>query len=159
MSSRNQDLDEKIEGTRLMIILREVLCLIIVPNDSLEVVAPDESVYKDQGYGEFIGFYDWLRNSEDQIIGVRFFPFEDLAFLYGLARRLDYVSIDETGKGLDIYLSNDRDVDESFSNDQAFGGNRLFSSGEGDYALTFLIPEGLARSDIGWGSDRDVDYP
>ena len=37
--------------------------------------------YRDANFGQWTGFYDWLRDSKEQVLGVRYWPFEDTEFL------------------------------------------------------------------------------
>jgi len=41
--------------------------------------------YRDQGYGDWTGFYHWLRSAPDTVIGVRYWPFENTRFLADLS--------------------------------------------------------------------------
>lgn len=81
--------------------------------------------YEDSQLGDFIGFYDYLRNSEGEILGVRMIPFEDCGFL-------------ETE--LNLFASSGEDVDESKSDDQLFTDNKLYKSRNGSILITFLAP-------------------
>ncbi len=81
--------------------------------------------YKDSGSGDFIGFYDYLRNSADEILGVRFFPFEDENF---------------AEQEINLFASKDRAIDENKSDDQQFGDNKLYKSRNDSLLLTFLAP-------------------
>lgn len=81
--------------------------------------------YEDSGLGDFIGFYDYLRNSAGNILGVRFLPFEDCGF-------------SETE--INLIASPDENVDESKSDDQLFTDNKLYKSRNGSILITFLAP-------------------
>lgn len=88
--------------------------------------------YRDADIGDFIGFYDFLRNSAGEILGVRFFPFEDCDF---------------AEKELKMFVSPNQNYDESKSDDQLFGDNKLFKSKNGRILLTFLAPTEKFASD------------
>jgi hypothetical protein len=103
--------------------------------------AYDASQYEDQGFGDFTGFYDWLRNSEGSVIGVRYLPAHELDFLCNAVADLPYVEVDWKIKSIALYFSDDRGVDESTSNDQEFGDNKLFKSASGTFALSFNVSQ------------------
>jgi len=86
---------------------------------------------------DFTGFYDWLRTSEGEILGVRYSPFEGCADeLLETGRRLEYTQVEDQ-RSLLIFFSERRTVDTQRSVNQDFGGNRVFVSVEHLYALTF----------------------
>ena len=133
------------------------LCLIVVFRDTLALsVAPscpeasfeyDNVAYEDQGFGDFTGFYDWLRNRERSVIGVRYLPADELDFLCNAVEGLPYASVDWRIRSIELYFSESRNVDESISNDQAFGDNRLFKSATGTFCLSFNVSEVIQSFD------------
>jgi len=88
--------------------------------------------YEDTGFGDFIGFYDYLRDTAGEVLGVRFFPFEDLDF---------------AENKINLFASAKKDVDESKSDDQLFVDNKLYKSKNGKLLLTFLAPTENFASD------------
>ena len=112
--------------------------------------------YRDQGYGDWTGFYDWLRSAPDSVIGVRYWPFENTRFLADVVCSLPYVKVPEDGSCLEIYFSRGR-VQARASDDQSFGSNRIFCSEEGGWAISFDTTGlsatevlSLARTDAEW---------
>src|ERR1700691_4567426 len=47
--------------------------------------------YRDAGFGGFTEFYDWLRNSCDEVLGVRYYLCSDTDFLFGYAQEKNYM--------------------------------------------------------------------
>jgi len=131
------------DGPYLFLLLRSRLGLHYHPGPLSKLFVFEGIRYFDQGYGSFLGFYDWLRNSEHRVLGVRYFPFEEFEFLFEITKQLDYVDLDPAGRWLDIYFSSDRKVLESISDDQDFGGNTILRSEDGHYALSFFAPDEL----------------
>ena len=97
------------------------------------------TIFRDSGAGDWLGFYDWLRGSDDAVIGVRQYvdpdPMVD-RILLELSR--DDVIVDEKARSVEIFFSRGRDYDVLKSADQDFGGNRLFVGDDGSILLTFL---------------------
>jgi len=86
-----------------------------------------ERLYKDQGYGDWTGFYDWLRKDSDRIVGVRYCPFEATEFLIETVARLEYVVIPERKRCIEVYFSiPSPGADPRKSDDQTFGSNKIF---------------------------------
>jgi hypothetical protein len=93
--------------------------------------------YTDQGYGDFTGFYDWLRTPRGLVIGVRYYPVQEVEFLCKLAAHLSYVEIDPKTRIVTLYFSEDRGVEPSLSADQDFGDNQVYKSDAGEYGISF----------------------
>jgi hypothetical protein len=90
--------------------------------------------YFDSGIGDWIGFFDWLRESSGRIIGVRQWVDEPSKVLY--SGQFFGVELDEKKRVLCAYFGSSREVDEVASCDQDFGNNRLLVAGD-SIALTF----------------------
>jgi hypothetical protein len=133
--------------------INSTICLVVVCTDEIATAVvpccPERSFvfendfYEDQGFGDFTGFYDWLRNAEGRVIGVRYLPADELEFLCNAIAQLPYVVVDPQINSIELYFSDDRSIDESVSNDQEFGDNRLFKSASGTFALSFNASEVL----------------
>ncbi|KRR24102.1 hypothetical protein CQ14_15305 [Bradyrhizobium lablabi] len=97
------------------------------------------TTFRDSGTGDWLGFYDWLRASDDAVIGVRQYvdpgPMVD-RILLELSR--DDVIVDKKARSVEIFFSSGRDYDVLRSSDQDFGDNRLFVGDDGSVLLTFL---------------------
>lgn len=89
------------------------------------------------------GFYDWLRDKPESIIGIRIFLFEDYQSLVSHFRHLQYVRLDETKHGnflISVFFRPDRNFKDRLSEDQSFTGNYIYRSDDGEIAMTFERP-------------------
>lgn len=89
--------------------------------------------YTDSNFDDFSGFYDYLRNSAGEILGVRFLPFEDYDF---------------NEKELIFLASETETIDEEKSDDQRFGENKIYRTRNGNILLTFPAPNENFASDF-----------
>jgi hypothetical protein len=101
--------------------------------------------YKPMPFGDGVGFYDWLRDSGRNILGVRLWPF-DLAYatLAGV-KDLNYIEV-EPGKNISIHFVPDPQVAPALSCDQDFLYSALFRSEGNDLAVAFGL-ENLTRQE------------
>ena len=99
--------------------------------------------FKEIPIGHFNGFYDWLRNFSGNIVGVRYFPFEDADFLFDELSKLKYSKTDKVKGIIDIYFENANchSINEDISDDQKFGDNRIFKSLKGKLLFVFDITD------------------
>ena len=102
--------------------------------------------YRDAGFGEWTEFYDWLRNSDATVLGVRYWLSTETAFLADYAKDLPYIKIDPS-RNLEIYFSERREINQSRSCDQDFLYDGIFRSDDGQYAIGFGMG-GLTETDI-----------
>ncbi|WP_143029305.1 hypothetical protein [Rhodoferax sp. OV413] len=111
-----------------------------------EAVAPSirlgEADYLDSGAGDWLGFYDWLRNHQGEVIGVQQWVDETSTFPF--STRFGGVEANVKHGVLRIFFGQSREVDEENSCDQDFGSNRLLVTGE-SVALTFHAPHLIAE--------------
>jgi hypothetical protein len=91
---------------------------------------------RDSGLGSWTGFYDWLRRSEDSIVGLRYWPFEQAA---ALLQATQTPGAAKTPDGALLFqFDADPNYDETISADQAFEESRLLVDSETD-ELTFVF--------------------
>jgi hypothetical protein len=102
--------------------------------------------YLDAAFGDWTGFYDWLRDVDGNLLGVRYTPFEDTEFLTEHTTKLSYVKVDPS-RHIEIYFSEKRAIDAKRSCDQEFLYDAVFRSDDGDYAIGFGIEE-LSETDL-----------
>lgn len=98
--------------------------------------------YTDLKFGDFNGFYDWLRVKSGKIIGIRFKPFDESELIAEYTHHLPYCRLNYSGKNLEsleIYFSKERDFDFEISNDAYFGGNNLYVTENQTLAIIFDI--------------------
>jgi hypothetical protein len=115
-----------------------------MPGERIEVFG---ALYRDTGYGDFTGFYDWLRSPEGVVIGLRWWPFGDLGFVLETLRGREYASLDPAEEYVDIWFGSERVSIPEEPKEQDFVGNKVLVSDSGDYVLSFhagLAPEVLA---------------
>jgi hypothetical protein len=95
----------------------------------------------DLGLGSWVGFYDWLRTSEGEVVGVRTWLHDDGDTAMQLSEVLaQNDSVDRGGHGeLLIWPSGRCAFDEWMSGDQSLGTHRLLQNESGELALTFEI--------------------
>ena len=102
--------------------------------------------YVDTAFGDFTGFYDWLRDADGNLLGVGYTPCEDTKFLVEHTEKLSYVKADRSPH-IEIYFSEKRAIDAKRSCDQEFLYDAVFRSDDSDYALGFGIEE-LSETDL-----------
>ena len=102
--------------------------------------------YRDQGLGNWTGFYDWLRRADGEIVGVRYCPLADNIELFEAARMWPYARIEH--RCLEIYFSGVEQIDDARSCDQEFLYDPLFRSDSGTWALAFDTTA-LTQSELG----------
>jgi len=104
-----------------------------IHGNSIEI---DGALYVQTKAADWQGFYDWMRTRRGTVVGVRLWLDED-GDKRLLAVQCDGVEIDATRGLVQIWFTRERECDEGQSDDQDFGGNRLFRSFDGSLALTF----------------------
>ena len=134
--------------------VRECLLVILQPQLALAKIRPwplagficEGKHYRDAGFGEWTEFYDWLRDFESNLLGVRFWLSSETEFLADYAKELPYIQIDPS-RYLEIYFSERREIDQSRSCDQDFLYDGIFHSDDGQYAIGFGMG-GLNETDL-----------
>lgn len=86
----------------------------------------DRVYEEEQSYGDWTGFYDWLRNPAGQVVGVRYCPFDETRFLIEDLRNFEYIDVPAGGLCLEIHFWRGEHVDRRKSDDQDFGLNKIF---------------------------------
>lgn len=124
--------------------MSDTLIVVLAPERPVVFVAAvgdafehDGRCYRDAGLGNFSGFYDWLRDAGGSVIGVRYLPFEASRAVCDAVVTFPYVDVTANHSSLAVFFSAERAFDPASSDDQAFGGNRVFVAADGAYALTF----------------------
>jgi hypothetical protein len=109
------------------------------------VDSPGELVQRDrmkerafEGPG-FLGFYDWLRNDADEILGVRLTLHEHALELHSVLPQRPYLEWE--GRGIVRLTFRAGDVDEERSVDQEFSVSRCYVGLNGRVALLFDASE------------------
>jgi hypothetical protein len=122
-----------------------------------------ERHYYDATFGEWTGFYDWLRDGCENVLGVRYTPFEQTEFLTQELKELSYAKADPP-RHIEIYFSERREFDEKLSCDQEFLYDAIFRSDDGKYAIGFGMEKltesnlrGLERIGAKWAAARPLE--
>jgi hypothetical protein len=114
----------------------------------LEDPSVDELDISDQKYrlsDREIGFYDFLRNRDGVVIGIRMLPFSS-DFLIDYAASLAYIYVDPARVYLEIYLREYRRSADGPA-EQAFGDDAIWRNSQGTYALQLGTGE-LSEGDL-----------
>ena len=98
--------------------------------------------------------YDWLRDRDSQLLGVRFSAFTENNEFFESVRRFDNVAVKEKEISVEIYLSKAGVVEPTLSCDQALAYGEVFRSSGGAYVFAFGCEE-LQESD--WIRLRDLN--
>lgn len=95
---------------------------------------------------DFLGFYDWLRDTSGVLVGLRLSLGTHAVEARTRFPQWDYISW-ESDRTFRVMLAIDRHVDENNSFEQAFGDSRLFENRLGEILLSiqadFLTPHDL----------------
>lgn len=121
----------------LFVILgQQVKCFFLDKLDS--VVELDDIIYKEADNQAYSGFYDWLREDTNTIIGLRCYRFD--GFDPDLSKALDELPFVKfvKEKVIEVYFASKRSFREDISNDQDFGACKLYS-GDTGYAILLDI--------------------
>lgn len=131
--SNNTDLG----GGYLFVFLRKRLTLALtnmLPSTNFKVHGRE---YREAGCGPITGFYDWLRKTEGQVIGVRYNPLKETNFPTDSIAALSYDIVRDKPPSIEIYFGADRSFDPMLSTDQDFGDNFLYVSRDGELVIAF----------------------
>lgn len=94
----------------------------------------DSESNKNEG---FIGFFDWLRKNETEIVGIRLCYFEHHRY-NNLLERFSYVNFSNEGRWIELLFKN-QPYDFDLSGDQDFTNNYVYESEGGGYLFTFSL--------------------
>lgn len=92
----------------------------------------------------FLGFFDWLRYEEKEIVGIRLCPFEHEP-VFQLLSSLTYLKKTFNEKCFEL-LFKGNEFDEKLSGDQDFTNNYVYTSEDGDFLITFRL-DGLGKEE------------
>lgn len=97
-----------------------------------------ESFIRAAEYGDWLGFYDWLRTNSGIIVGVRVRIDQPKVVHIFQRYRSAEVTIEEDV--ISIRTSTDGAVCDTQSDDADFGGNAIFIGSQGSMAIAFFFP-------------------
>jgi hypothetical protein len=105
------------------------------------------------GFPGSTGHFDWLRSTAREIIGVRYWPFDDAIHasvvrqLLIQCRSLKYAVVDPESRCVSVFFGGAIvDVAENISNDQDLGENGIYENEHGGMALCFEVDAPLLDS-------------
>lgn len=143
MDAQQQSIPKRDSSTRrpcLLVILRPRLTLAKDIRWPLKGFVIGSKRYHDAAFGNWTGFYDWLRDAQGNLLGVRYTPSDQTEFLTEQLKGLAYVKSDPS-RHLEIYFSDRREFDDTLSCDQEFLYDAVFRSDDGEYAIGFGMEE------------------
>lgn len=123
----------------LIVVFRDHPLLALAAETPVGIFKLGDSTYYDVENNDWLGFYDWLRETSDKIIGVRFAPFRELYYILHALVRFSFAVVDWDSHSVEIFFSNARYFEPKLSVNQDFGENRILRSRENEYAITFGI--------------------
>lgn len=118
-----------------------------IPNVPEREIVLKGQRYEDSGLGDRLGFYDWLRSSDGDVVGIRRLWMDDeltkhKPLLEGLTACMN-VAAPSGGPSLFVKFDGEWTVAPDLSDDQDFGSDRLFI-GPAGFVLTFNAPTARA---------------
>jgi hypothetical protein len=126
-----------------LVALRHRPALALSAECPTRVLTLDHKVYQDVGHGEWTGFYDWLRDPCGDIVGVRYWPFEDVQLPLDLGASATLASpalvVSPDGAKAEVYFTTSRQVVPADSADQDFGCSKVFAAADGELAICFDV--------------------
>jgi hypothetical protein len=102
------------------------------------------------------GFYDWLRDSDSRLLGVRYHPSEQTAFVLKQASELTYAQLGSYGD-VCLFFSSQRSFDPKKSADQDFLYDQVFVANDGSTAISFA--KELTREEVDCLKAASADWP
>jgi len=98
------------------------------------------------GFPGSTGHFDWLRSASREIVGVRYWPFDDAVHtsavdqLLSQCRSLEYAIVDPEDRFVSVFFGGAiAAVEEDISNDQDLGENGIYENQQGAMALCFEV--------------------
>jgi hypothetical protein len=143
----------------LVVIFRKRTTLALSTIESTRVLHLGNKIYLDHEGHRCNGYYDWLRNANKSLIGIRL-EATDTPYLCNDLRNFSYVKVKEGWdefKEIEIYFSVEREYDKKLSHDQDFVESRILQSTDGEYAIAFST-HFLESADLDQLSSFDVDW-
>jgi hypothetical protein len=67
----------------LILIFGRVISFFISKTIPKEGFTQDDDFFKDIGHGDWNGFYDWLRDKDGKLVGIRYSPFKEASWRLG----------------------------------------------------------------------------
>src|SRR5205823_5870461 len=127
-SSNNYYKGSKVNTSRftpcIVVFLKPQIGLALTTNWPVTSIAVNGQTYSPVGPA-WSGFYDWLRDSDSRLLGVRYHPSEQTAFVLKQASELAYAQLGSYGD-VCLFFSSQRSFDPKKSADQDFLYDQVF---------------------------------
>src|SRR5688572_17487387 len=108
-------------GSRVLVaFLRTRLTVALVPDLPRAEFTQEGRGFRERGHGDLTGFYDWLRDTSDAVMGVRYWPLRETEFPREAIRYLSYVRLGDDSPSVEIFFSSRREFDPERSATQDF---------------------------------------
>ncbi|HEY6252421.1 MAG TPA: hypothetical protein VI685_20900 [Candidatus Angelobacter sp.] len=139
----------------IVVFLWPQMGLALATNWPIASITVKQQIYKPSGPG-WSGFYDWLRDSSGKLLGIRYHPCEETAFVLEQASRLNYAERGAYGD-MSLFFSNERSFDPKKSTDQDFLYDQLFVADDGSTAIAFA--KELTQEELDSLRSARADWP
>lgn len=125
------------EGLLLVVLNEKPTCFHV---DQLKKkITIDNIVFNEYEDNDYSGFYDWMRNSLGEIIGLRYTRLDGFEpIIITALKKLPYLNFTHE-KITEIYFNPNRDYVEDNSNDQDIGVCKMYVSANQTYAILLDI--------------------
>lgn len=147
----------------LVLVVRPKVTLAVIPACPEQSFTEGSQCFLDQTGEDFIGFYDWIRDSSGHVLGVRQTLSEEFDKIAAQLPTPSYVRHERDPIRLEFYFSDERDYDPTQSSDQDFLMNRLLRNQLGEFAFTFgmdaEVEEDIIEgaSSVDWIEIKSID--
>jgi hypothetical protein len=125
-------------GGSLVAVLSDPICLLVKDVGDGDIYVGARK-FVDSGLGVSIGFYDWLRGSDGQIVGARTWFLSNSGVEKFHARLASNSAIEWDEGNFMLFFSAKRKFVAHKSDDQEFGVHRLAISSDGLLLLTYDV--------------------
>jgi hypothetical protein len=118
------------------------------PDQEVRVGGEVFTLIRGSDEAELNGFYDFLRTSNGEVVGIRFLPIGDFDFVSQTATAGQRLRIQgHHPPSLLIFFDQHQNYNDADSDDQEFGYNFLYGSPTGQLAVTFSL-ERLSKGEM-----------
>jgi hypothetical protein len=140
----------------LIIFLRKRLTLAEAYDWPIPQLSVANEVYKPVS-SDWSGFYDWMRDNDGRLLGLRYWPFPETEFLEEMTKTFSYARV-RPKWGIEIFFFETRsEPNPELSCDQDFIYDQVFCSASGQYAIAFATDE-LNDQDFRTIAAADADW-
>lgn len=106
---------------------------------------------------DWSGFYDWLRDDNGSLFGLRYSPFPETGFITEVVKGLPYARV-YGSYAIEVFFSQQiREPVPERSCDQDFLYDQVFKTDSGKYAIAFAT-DGLTAAELRAISQADADW-